>query len=166
MARSDWAALLTEPAAEYIALTELRRFGIEPYLPQLRRRHHVRPGHYVNRQYPLFPRYLFIRINDTTAPAIHMARGISRFRPILADDDGRPWRTQHRIIEAIRLAEANGNFDQIMHKGDCVTLAYGVLSTIRSTLAGDPALTAKVELLMPLFGGARAKVSTANIVQA
>ena len=108
--------LLTEPASEYLALTELRRFGIEPYMPQLRRRHRTRPGHYVTRQYPLFPRYLFLHINDASAPAIHMARGISRFRPILADDDGRPWRAPCCVIDAIRLAEGKGDFDQILHK--------------------------------------------------
>ena len=169
MARSDWAALLTEPASEYTALTELRRFGIEPYMPQLRRRHRTRPGQYVTRQYPLFPRYLFLHINDATAPAVHMARGICRFRPILADDDGRPWRAPCYVVDAIRLAEDKGDFDQILHKGDSVTLAYGVLSTIRSTLSSDFSHVNShniVELLTPLFGGARARVQTANIVRA
>jgi hypothetical protein len=37
MARNDWVAALTEPAAEYMACTELSRFGLNAYLPQLRK---------------------------------------------------------------------------------------------------------------------------------
>ena len=38
MARTDWVALLTDPAAEYSAATELERLGLNPYLPQIRKR--------------------------------------------------------------------------------------------------------------------------------
>jgi hypothetical protein len=38
MARTDWTALVTEPAAEYVARTELERFDLRPYLPQVRKR--------------------------------------------------------------------------------------------------------------------------------
>ena len=56
MARTDWAALVTEPAAEYTASAELVRFGLQPYLPQVRRRHRAQ-GLALVRLYPLFPRY-------------------------------------------------------------------------------------------------------------
>jgi hypothetical protein len=165
MARSDWAALLTEPAAEYLARTELERFGLEPYLPQLRRRLATRTGKHVMRHYPLFARYLLIRIDHAHHPMIRLARGINRLRPGLADEDGRPHRIPQKIVSAIREAEGRGDFDEILHKGDCVTLAYGVLATIRAVLATDTA-TGMVELVTPLFGGARVRVDPARISHA
>jgi len=33
MARTDRTPLVTEPAAEYVARTELERFDLRPYLP-------------------------------------------------------------------------------------------------------------------------------------
>ena len=166
MSRSDWAALITEPAAEYVARTELQRFGLTPYLPQVRRRQPTRAGRYIMRHYPLFPRYILIRMNETLDPAIRLARGIVRIRPILADEQGRPWRAPAHVIEAVQTAEASGEFDEILHKGDTVTMAYGVLATIRAVLVTDANNSTKAELLMPLFGGARARTPKTNIVHA
>jgi transcription antitermination factor NusG len=163
MARSDWAALLTDPAAEYTALSELRRFGLAPYLPQLKKRHHTRPGAYVMRDFPLFPRYLLIHYDDAYDPHVRLARGITRYKCVLASEDGRPWRAPHHVIEAVQEAERTGRFDEILHKGDHVKLVSGVLSTVRSVMSSDtPAGT--IQLLMPLFGGARATISSAKIV--
>jgi len=163
MARSDWAALITEPASEYTAHTELLRFGLAPYLPQLKKRHHTRSGSYVMRHFPLFPRYLLIPINDAHHASIRLARGICRYRPLLADDEGRPWRAPQKTIEAVKTAEQQGLFDEILHKGDHVTLAYGVLSTVQSVMSSDTTV-GMIELLMPLFNGCRATVQSSKVV--
>jgi Transcription termination factor nusG len=165
MARSDWAALLTEPAAEYTAHVELRRFGLDPYLPQYSKRHSTRAGAYVMRRYPLFPRYLLIPINEAHDPTVRMCRGICRYKHVLADSEGRPWRAPQKVIEAVMQAERSGRFDEILHKGDHVTLTYGVLSTVRSVMASDTNF-GTVELLMPLFGGSRAVISATKIMHA
>jgi hypothetical protein len=115
------------------------------------------------RHYPLFPRYVLIRIGHAAAPEVRLARGVCRYRPVLADEDGRPWRAPATVVEAIREAERRCEFDEILHKGDHVTFAFGVMATIRSVLASTPA-TNMVELLTPLFGGARATARTAMIV--
>jgi hypothetical protein len=153
MARSDWTALCTEPAAEYRALTELERLGLAPYMPQLKRRQLV-DGRYVLRRFPLFPRYLLIRIDHARHPSIRLARGINKTQPTLSDPEGRLWRAPERVIDAIRTAEQRGDFDEILHKQDPTTLNYGVLATIRATLSDDGA-----ELLTPLFGGVRIRAS-------
>jgi hypothetical protein len=163
MARSDWAALITEPAAEYTAHTELCRFGLQPYLPQIKKRHHTRAGAYVMRNFPLFPRYLLIPINDAHHASIRLARGICRYRPLLADDEGRPWRAPGKVIDAVKTAETAGLYDEILHKGDHVTLAYGVLATVKSVCSSDTT-TGMIELLMPLFGGSRATINAAKVV--
>jgi hypothetical protein len=165
MARSDWAALLTEPAAEYVACSELQRFGLAPYMPQMKKRHRTRSGAFIMRHYPLFPRYLLLPIAEAADPAIHMARGVCRFRPVLADSDGHPWRAPGKVIEAVRKAEDAGMFDQILHRGDTVTLSYGVLSTVRAVLSDD-APHGMVGLLLPLFGGAKATVRQDKVVHA
>jgi hypothetical protein len=163
MARSDWAALLTDPAQEYLAHTELRRFGLEPYLPQLKKRHHTRAGTYVMRYYPLFPRYLLIPVNSVYDPSVRMARGICKHRHVLADAEGRPWRAPNRVIEAVMVAERSDRFSEFLQKGDQVALARGVLSTVRSVMSSDTS-TGMVSLLMPLFNGCRGSVSAAKIV--
>jgi radical SAM superfamily enzyme with C-terminal helix-hairpin-helix motif len=163
MARSDWAALLTEPAQEYTAYTELQRFGLTPYLPQLRKRFHTRAGAYVMRHYPLFPRYLLLKFNEARHPSISLARGVCKTRPVLSDDDGRAWRAPEKVISAIREAEQRGIFDEILHKGDSVTLAYGALAMVRSVLSSETTV-GMVELLTPLFGGTRATVNAAKVI--
>jgi len=166
MARSDYAALITESASEYLAHTELQRFGFDSYLPQLKKRHHLRPGKFVMRHYPLFPRYLFVRYADAHHPSIRLARGICRHNTLLADENGRPWRAPCKAIEAVKQAEINGLFDEILHKGDAVTFSYGVLATLRSVLASDADTAGMVNVITPLFGGARARVNSAKMVHA
>ena len=166
MARSDYAALITESASEYLAHTELQRFGFDPYLPQVKKRQHLRPGKFVMRHYPLFPRYLFVRYADAHHPSIRLARGIARNRCLLADENGRPWRAPCAAIEAVKQAEINGLFDEILHKGDAVTFTYGVLAMVRSVLASDASTAGMVDVITPLFGGARARVDSAKMVHA
>ena len=163
MARSDWAALITEPASEYIAHTELCRFGLRPYLPQIKKRHHTRTGQYVMRNFPIFPRYLFIPITDARHASIRLARGICKYRTLLADDEGRPWRAPEKAIDAVRLAERTGLFDEILRKGDSVALASGVLSAVKSVCSSDITV-GMIELFTPLFGGSRAAVEASKVV--
>lgn len=165
MARTDWAAVLTEPAAEYLAHSELCRFGLTAYMPQIRKHHRTPQGRYVMRQFPLFARYLLVRYGDAQSPSVRMARGICRIHPVLADDDGRPWRAPAKVVEAIQQAEQRGDFDEILHKGDQVTLTYGVLATVRSVMNSDAA-TGMVEILTPLFGGSRARIDRSRLSHA
>jgi hypothetical protein len=93
MARDDWVALVTDPAAEYVVRTELERFGLRPYLPQLRKRwtgSHT--GIALMRRYPLFPRYILLPIRDSSGSAVRVCRGLRRIKPILSDAEGRVWR--------------------------------------------------------------------------
>lgn len=165
MARSDWAALITDPAAEYLAQSELSRFGMTPYLPQQRKRHHIRSGKYVMRSYPLFPRYILIPYNDAHDPNVRLARGICRQKPILSGDDGRPWRAPDKVIEKLRAGEEAGLYDDFLHRGDHVTVAHSALAAVRSVLSSDTT-TGMIELLTPLFGGARAMVDGDKLMRA
>ena len=68
-----WVVVHTHPHREHVAIENLTRQGFESYCPMIkRRRSHARRITTVAR--PLFPSYLFVRIDPT----------ISRWRPILS----------------------------------------------------------------------------------
>jgi hypothetical protein len=164
MARSDWVALVTEPAAEYLACTELERFGLRPYLPQVRKR--WMPPHangYIPRRYPLFPRYLLLPIGDANPATIRVARGLRKIRPLLAADNGAVWRAPDRVIQEIQQAELRGEFDELLVQGAAVSLNGTPLAGVAAILERSHANT--VELFSPLLGGARITVSAARIVR-
>lgn len=165
MARSDWVALVTEPAAEYVARTDLVRFGLEPYLPQIRRRCSVPfATRFRVRLYPLFPRYLLLPQRQLDRGLIRVCRGLSRVRPLLCDSDGRPWRAADHVVLAIKSAEQNGDFDENLMKGDKVKITDGILANIDAFLEKSDENTA--ELLTPLFGGASVKVARDRVARA
>jgi transcription antitermination factor NusG len=140
MARNDWVALVTDPAAEYVARTELERFGLRPYLPQLRKRWttpHTNTS--LMRRYPLFPRYILLPVRDSTTSAVRVCRGLRKLKPILCDAEGRPWRASDRVIAAVREAEERGEFDEVLSQGDKVQLAKGVLAGVKAVLSRPPA---------------------------
>jgi hypothetical protein len=166
MARDDWVAPVTAPAAEYLARTELERFDLRPYLPQLRKRW-VSPHtkKMLMRRYPLFPRYLLLPIGDLSFSAIRLCRGLRRLKPILADADGRSWRAPAEVIGAVKEAEARGDFDEILTPGNKVEVTKGALAGIKAVLTSN-AGCGQVEILMPLFGGVRATVPQGNVARA
>ena len=95
MARNDWCALIAEPTYEYVAVNELRRFGLSPFLPELNKRWIApRGGGVLPRRFPLFPCYILLRIAEANHRAVHYARGLRKFRPVLADDAS--WRSRGR----------------------------------------------------------------------
>ncbi len=162
MARDDWTALVTDPTAEYTAFTELTRFGLHPYLPQIRRRWLApQTKKLLIRQYPLFPRYLLLPFRDIDPTAIRTARGLRRIKPVLSDTDGRPWRTPNYVINAIREAETRGSFDEILFKGDKIAFNSGILQGIQAFI--EKSSENSVQLLAPLFGGVKLVTSPAGV---
>jgi hypothetical protein len=162
----DWAALVCEPAKEYLSCCELQRFGLNPYLPQSKRRYTApRSTATLMRRYPLFVGYLLLPLDEARHSMIHEVRGL-RYRPLLADDRGNPWRCPENIIEAIRAAEAKGDFDETaLGRGDKVTLRRGVFAAIEATVGKSQSATT-LQILLPLFGGARATVAQSQVMRA
>jgi hypothetical protein len=117
------------------------------------------------RRYPLFPRYLLLPIGEAKFTAIRLCRGLRRFKPILSDAEGRLWRAPDSVISAVRASEDRGDFDELLHRGDKIQLARGVLAGVQAVLT-ETARNGRVEVLMPLFGGVRAFVSQADVARA
>jgi hypothetical protein len=71
------------------------------------------------------------------------------------------------VIDAVKEAEARGDFDEILSPGDKVQLARGVLAGVKAVLTTTARHDGgKVEILMPLFGGVRATVPQGNVARA
>jgi transcription antitermination factor NusG len=165
MARHDWIALVCDPAAEYTAWVDLERFGLSPYLPQLRKRWihpHLRTP--LMKRYPLFPRYLLLPIRDADQPAIRICRGLRRIRPILSNAEGRPWRAPDAVIQAVREVEARGELDEVIQAGDKIRLTSAVLEGVQGVLTKS-AVSGNVQVLLALFGGVKASVPQAGIAR-
>ncbi|MDD2914612.1 MAG: transcription/translation regulatory transformer protein RfaH [Gallionella sp.] len=102
-AEERWFAVSCKPRQEAVAEENLLRQGYRVYLPRIQNTHHRR-GQWVDVIEPLFPRYLFIRINPalrSTAPvrSTRGAVGLVRF-------GGQPAVIPDEVIEAIVQREA------------------------------------------------------------
>ncbi len=100
-----WYVAQTHVRAEPTALANLLRQGFVAYLPRYRRRRrHARRQDWVAA--PLFPRYLFIRLDLATARwrSILSTIGISQ----VICQDARPLAVPAGVVETIRARE-NGN---------------------------------------------------------
>ena len=165
MARTDWTAIVTGPAQEYLAYSELTRFGLSPYLPQIKRRWITpRTGKLMVRQYALFPCYLFLPVVDIKTQVFDACAGLRRPHSTLTHGDGRLWRAPATVIEGLRAAEAAGYFDDVLVKGDKIRINSGVLAGIPAFL--ESSTTNSVELLTPLLGGAKVKLAANRVSRA
>lgn len=153
----SWYALETRPAAEYVAETEIRRVGVEVYLPQFRReyRHH-RSKKWIARSFPLFTGYLFIRADGLDWGALATCRGIER-DGVLRDMAGKPLAIDGEEVDAIRAREAAGEFDDLRARSAGFKSGERVVIT-GGALVGREALVARVKsgrnvsLLLEMFG--------------
>ena len=96
-----WYLVHTKPRQEKCALLNLEQQGYEAYLPLLPVEK-LRQGAFAVEQSPLFPRYLFVRLDTTSqgkswAP-IRSTRGVSR----LVSFGLEPAKVDSRLVDAIR----------------------------------------------------------------
>ena len=124
-----WYVVYTHPRGERLAFVNLRRQGIEAYLPQyLKRRRHARRTQWVPA--PLFPRYLFVSIDieRTRWRAIHSTLGVHH----LVCHGDMPAPIPQGIIEGIQSRE-NGDgvvalaAPPLFKKGEVVQITAGAL---------------------------------------
>jgi len=148
-----WYAVCCKPRQESIAEENLQRQGYCTYLPRIcssRRRR----GQWVDVIEPLFPRYLFIRIDPalrSTAPvrSTRGAIGLVRF-------GGQPAVVPEQMIEAIRQrADANSGLHQSDHPlfctGDAIRLAEGPLAGMDGVFVEESS-EKRVIVLLELLG--------------
>jgi transcriptional antiterminator RfaH len=123
-----WYVAETQPRAEAKALWHLERQGFTAYLPVYRkRRRHARRTDWV--QAPLFPRYLFVKMDMARAAwrAIRSTVGVTR---LVCQGDA-PAPVPPDVVEDIRLREDDSGcvvVDPRFRKGESVRILAGALA--------------------------------------
>ncbi len=122
----NWFVLATKPKQEVIAEQNLRKQGIEVYLPLYRRQIKVKRER-VEVITPLFPGYLFARFD--LAPLYSSVRYTRGVKTILGNGD-RVWTLDDDKIASIRLREIDGVVvlkprNQVFSPGETVRIDQG-----------------------------------------
>jgi transcriptional antiterminator RfaH len=101
---SGWYAIQTKPRKEEAVLASLGRAGLESYCPRMRRRRR-RQGKRILEAIPLFPGYLFVRLQFPRDYAgIRWTPGLVR----IVSHAGMPARIGEEVLEGIRRMERAG----------------------------------------------------------
>lgn len=130
-----WYAVHTHPRKEAVALENLQRQGFESYLPVLKVQK-VRRGKAVMVEEPMFPRYLFVRLDSSGqgrswAP-IRSTLGVSR----LVQFGDKPARVAPELIEWLRQRESDFDPQHIFEPGDTVSITSGPFKGLEALYQG------------------------------
>lgn len=150
-----WYAVCCKPRQEAVAEKNLLRQGYRTYLPRIRNTHR-RKGQWVDTVEPLFPRYLFIRVDPgrhSTAP-VRSTRGVSS----LVRHCGLPAAVPEQVIEAImQRAEVDSGLHRddrpLFCAGDPIRLVEGPLAGMEGVFAEEDG-EKRVVVLLELLGKA------------
>ncbi len=164
---ASWFVVQTQPRAETKAKRHLSDQGFAPYLPVYRRRvRHARRSEVVLR--PLFPNYLFVRLD----PTLHRWRSINGtvgVRRLLTDGDT-PKRVPDRVVDEIVAREDEAGAVKLapppLAAGQAVRLLDGAFADLTG-LFQEMRDEDRAVLLISLFGRkVRVEVSAAEITAA
>jgi len=163
-----WFAIHTKPGGERLAEGNLLRQGFEAYLP-LRTKTLRRSGRGVAIKTPLFPRYIFVRIdlNDEPWRKINSTFGVA----YIVSFGGKPASLPDSVIDEIKSRETeDGVIDlsqlQSLSSGDQVRITDGALID-RTGIFQCTADKDRVVLLLNLLGRqATVKVNRTNVIAA
>jgi len=160
-----WHALYTKPHAERRAAVALHERGWEVFLPVVRQR-------YASgwREGPLFPSYLFLRVDldQVGASQVSWTPGLRRIVCI----GEKPAVVPERIVETIRCrveeVEAKGGLaPHGLKKGDVVRLKSGPFEGLHAIFDGPMEPAERVRILIQILGSAnRAVVPVADLERA
>ncbi|HYD33888.1 MAG TPA: transcription/translation regulatory transformer protein RfaH [Methylophilaceae bacterium] len=128
----NWYLVHTKPRQEKTALQNLEQQGYECYLPLLRAEK-IQQGFLTLSHEPLFPRYLFIRL-DTNQSAkswgpIRFTRGVNK----LVSFGNEPAKINPQLVDFIKTQEATStDVRSIFRMGEKVTINRGPFSGIEA----------------------------------
>lgn len=127
----SWYLVHTKPRQEDIALVNLERQGYECYLPQMRIERVRRRKAEVATE-PMFPRYLFIRLDSSdhgkSWSPIRSTLGVSQ----LVHFGARAAKVDDTLIDLLRQRERAMPTEAIFHSGDSVVIADGPFAGIEA----------------------------------
>jgi transcriptional antiterminator RfaH len=131
LSTESWYLVHTKPRQEDVALANLQRQGYECYLPQMRieriRRRKVEVA-----TEPMFPRYLFIRLDSSDQgkswSPIRSTLGVSQ----LVHFGARAAKVDEALVELLRQREQAMPLDAMFHSGDSVVITDGPFAGIEA----------------------------------
>lgn len=159
-----WYLLYSKPQQEHVALENLHRQGYVSYLPRIRSRRR-RQGKYVKVVEPMFPRYLFIQLNDQTDDwgPIRSTIGVSS----LVRFGMQPARVPDDLVDTLKSREDKEGIQLIepreLEQGDRVRIVEGVMAGYEAIFEARTSKE-RVSLLLKIANTtARVKVSRHDI---
>ncbi len=146
-----WYLIHTKPRQEACALQNLNSQGYDCYLPLLSSEKILR-NQIIKASEPLFPRYLFIRL-DTGHTAkswtpIRSTRGVSK----LVSFGNQPARVADELVESIRARELSGGIDEkrLFKPGEPIRVVDGPFAGVEGifqSLDGTQRVMILIELM-------------------
>lgn len=131
----QWYAVYTKPKREGDVAYSLENAGLEVFNPMLKQKKYLQ-GAYRDIIGPLFPCYIFVRFEPTTAS--HMIKYTRGVRRIVGGDS--PWPVSDEIIDLIRSHEEDGIITikpPELRQGDKVTIKDGPLQGLTGIFEKD-----------------------------
>ena len=127
----SWYLVHTKPRQEEIALANLQRQGYDCYLPQMRIERIRRRKAEVATE-PMFPRYLFIRLDSSDQgkswSPIRSTLGVSQ----LVHFGARAAKVDDTLVDLLRQRERALPTEAMFHSGDSVVIADGPFAGIEA----------------------------------
>lgn len=152
---SKWYLIHSKPKQEYRAYEHLENQGFDVYLPQLQV-FKLKKGKQEKEIEPLFPRYLFIQLHETSSAwhKIHSTRGVSglvRFSDFPAEVPRVLIKQLQNQANPEGVIDNTREFRSIFNSGDLVTITEGSfvgLEAIVKEQDGDQ----RVNILITMLG--------------
>ncbi len=103
---SNWYAIYVKSRHESVAYEELQKKGVESYLPVVKRMRRWKDRRKMV-EFPLFPGYLFVRVNPTPSGFVPVlrARGVVC---LVSGETGTPLPVPEREMDSLRIMIDNG----------------------------------------------------------
>ena len=157
-----WYLIHTKPRQEALALTNLSRQGFECYMPMLRLQK-IRQRKTAIVAEPMFPRYLFIRL-DTSGSGqswspIRSTLGVNQ----LVRFGGQPAKVDGQLIDLIRSREQGTHAQPLFTAGDNVTVADGPFAGLEAIYQNTDAESRSMILLNILSKPVAMRIDTASL---
>jgi transcriptional antiterminator RfaH len=157
-----WYLIHTKPRQEALALTNLSRQGFECYMPMLRLEK-IRQRKTVLVAEPMFPRYLFIRLDTSSSgqswSPIRSTLGVNQ----LVRFGGQPAKVDGQLIDLIRSREQGTHAQPLFTAGDNVTVADGPFAGLEAIYQNTDAESRSMILLNILSKPVAMRIDTASL---
>ncbi|MDP2562078.1 transcription/translation regulatory transformer protein RfaH [Psychrobium sp. 1_MG-2023] len=149
--KTKWFLLFCKPKEEERSLINLTNQGIESFYPT-RKVEKVRKGKRSVLSEPLFPNYLFVKLNPETDNfnAIRSTRGVANFVRFGANYATVPTALVHQIKETVAGVTDIAVDDNIAQPGDAVVLNNGVYQGLEAVFKNKVGLERSILLIKML----------------